>query len=76
MAQAAESGKDAIMIGAGLKLPLFQGAYSDGVAAARASARAARADRRARIDRGWAELSATLSQLRNGRRRIVLFRDT
>lgn len=71
-----DSGKDAVVVGAGLKVPLWQGSYSDSVEAARADARAHRADQRALIDRAESELTATLADLRDATRRVDLYRVT
>lgn len=71
-----DSGKDALMLSAGLRLPLWQGSYGESVDAARAEARAEHAEQRALLDRAIAELETTLSQLRDAVRRVALFRTT
>jgi len=76
MAGQADSGKDAVMVGVGLRLPLWQGSYGDSVEAARAEAEAARADGRAAADRATAELDSALATLRDAVRRVRLHRDT
>lgn len=72
----ADSGRDAVVLGGGLRLPLWQGSYADAEAAARAEARAFRAERRALADRAAAEAIAGLAALRDAVRRVVVFRDT
>jgi cobalt-zinc-cadmium efflux system outer membrane protein len=71
----ADSGKDALVLGGGLRLPLWQGSYADAEAAARADARAFRAERRALADRAAAEAIAGLAALRDAARRVTVFRD-
>ncbi len=72
----AESGKDAVILGASVRLPLWQGSYDDAVAAAEADARAQRAEQQALIDQAEAELVATLAQLADAARRVRLYRET
>ena len=76
MAGQADSGKDAVMVGVGLRLPLWQGSYGDSVQAAEAEAEAARADGRAATDRATAELRSTLASLRDAVRRVRLHEGT
>ena len=76
MPNAPESGKDAIIVGAGLRVPLWQGSYSDAEAAARAEAQAHRAQRRSAIDGAMAELERSLSAVRDSARRVGLHRHT
>lgn len=71
-----ESGKDAVILGAGIRVPLWQASYADSVAAARSEANAQRAEQRAAIDKALAELETQLSSVRNAVRRVSLFRDT
>lgn len=70
------SGKDAITVGAGIRLPLWQGNYSDSIAAARADARAQRAEQRALMDRAIAELESALANVRDAVRRVELYKRT
>ena len=72
----ADSGKDAVVVGAGMRLPLWQGSYADAIAAARAEARAQRADQRAQTDRALAELESALAALRDAARRVERYRNT
>ncbi|MCA9600377.1 MAG: TolC family protein, partial [Myxococcales bacterium] len=72
----ADSGKDAVIVGAGIRIPLWQGSYSDSIAAARADARAQRADQRALEDRASAELTTSLSNVEDAVRRVALYRGT
>ena len=72
----AGSGRDAIIVGAGVRLPLWQGSYSEGIQAAQAESRAQRAERRALVERAEAELAATLANLRDATRRVELYRVT
>lgn len=72
----ADSGKDAVIVGAGIRIPLWQGSYSDSIAAARADARAQRADQRALADRAAAELTTSLSNVEDAVRRAALYRGT
>ncbi len=71
-----DSGKDAVMVGAGMSVPLWQGAYDDGIRAARAEAEANRSDQAAAEDRALAELEASLSAVRDAVRRVKLYKTT
>lgn len=71
-----ESGKDAVMVGVGLRVPLWQGLYTHEVAAERAAAEAVRADQQARGDRAVADLEAVLAQLRDSERRSRVLSET
>jgi outer membrane protein, heavy metal efflux system len=71
-----DSGKDAVMVGAGVRVPLWQGSYSDSVAAAHADARARRADQQAMTDRAVADLESALSRVRDAVRRVDLYENT
>src|SRR5690606_37479280 len=53
-----------------------QGSYSDSIAAARADARAQRADQQALADRAAAELTTSLSNVADAVRRAALYRGT
>lgn len=70
------SGRDAVVVGAGVRIPLWQASYSDGVAAARAESRAREAERRSALDQAQAALTSTLADLRDATRRIGLYRST
>jgi len=72
----AGSGRDAVIVGAGIRIPLWQGSYSDSIAAAEAESRAHRADQRSLVDRAEAELASTLANLRDATRRVDLYRVT
>lgn len=71
-----DSGKDAVVVGAGVRVPLWQGSYSDSEDAARAEARAYRADRRAASNRSLAQLDMVLSRVRDSARRARLIQGT
>lgn len=70
------SGRDAVIVGAGIRLPLWQGSYSDSIEAAEAESRAHRAERRSLVDRAEAEVTSTLANLRDATRRVELYRVT
>lgn len=70
------SGRDAVIVGAGIRIPLWQGSYSDSIEAAEAESRAHRADQRSLVDRAEAELASTLANLRDATRRVDLYRVT
>ncbi|MBW2460768.1 MAG: TolC family protein [Deltaproteobacteria bacterium] len=70
------SGRDAVIVGAGIRLPLFQGSYSDGIDAARADANAERAEQEAATELAVGELEAALSAVRNSVRRVRLYHTT
>lgn len=71
-----DSGKDAVMLGAGMSVPLWQGIYSDGVEAAHDEASAQRSEQRAAADRAVAELEASLAAVRDAARRVNLYEHT
>jgi outer membrane protein TolC len=71
-----DSGKDAVMIGAGVRIPLWQGSYAESEVSARAMARAQRADERAVLERAVSEFKTTLSQVRDAIRRVKLYEET
>ena len=70
------SGRDAVIVGAGIRIPLWQGSYSDSIEAAEAESRAHLADQRSLVDRAEAELASTLANLRDATRRVDLYRVT
>lgn len=72
----ADSGKDAVMVGAGLTLPLWQGISADQEDAAKADATAQRADLAAAENQALAELEASLAAIRDGVRRVQLYQST
>jgi outer membrane protein TolC len=71
-----ESGKDALVVSAGLSLPLWFGSYSDAVDSAEASSRSHRAMGEASQREAEAKLATALSNLRDAQRRIVLNKNT
>jgi cobalt-zinc-cadmium efflux system outer membrane protein len=71
-----DNGKDAVIVGVGVALPLWQSNYKDSVEAHHSDARAYHADARAARDRTVANLQNTLSDLRDAYRRIDLYRGT
>mgnify|MGYP000400668464 CR=1 FL=1 len=71
-----QSGQDAVAVGAGVRVPLWQRAYSGGVDAAEAEGRASRADREAALDRAQAQLKTQFSEVRESARRIDLYEGT
>lgn len=71
-----DSGKDAVIVGVGIRVPLWQGSYADSVAAAEADARAQLAEQSALLDRVEAELATTLANLRDATRRVEIYRGT
>jgi len=71
-----DSGQDAVIIGVGIRVPLWQGSYADSVAAAEADSRAQLAEQRALLDRVEAELTTTLANLRDATRRVEIYRGT
>lgn len=70
------SGRDAVIVGAGLRLPLWQASYSDSIEAAEAESRAHQAEQRSLVDRAEAELVSTLANLRDATRRVEFYRAT
>ena len=65
-----QGGQDAVAVGVGLQLPIWQRRYASGISAAEASARAARADARGQADLAVSQLDATLAQVRDQARRV------
>ncbi|MCA9699500.1 MAG: TolC family protein [Myxococcales bacterium] len=76
MSGVADSGKDAVMIGLGIDVPLWQGNYAHEQKAAEADAAAARSEWAAARDRAGADLAVTLTRLRDSARRVLLNEDT
>ncbi len=71
-----DSGKDAVMIGAGIRVPLFFGSYADAARALQAEARAERAEEQSQKLRALSELDAHSAAVRDAARRAALYRDT
>lgn len=71
-----DSGKDALMVGAGMTIPLWRGNYSDSATAARAEASAARSERASAEIQAIYELKSSLSAVRDAVRRMSLYRYT
>lgn len=71
-----KSGQDAVIVSAGLSVPLWGRNYRDAMGAARAEGAAHRADRDAALQAADASLEAASSAVRDAQRRIELYRDT
>jgi len=71
-----DSGKDPIVVSAGLSVPLWAGSYSDAERAARAAAKAHEADADAATRRAEAALEMALSDVRDAFRRAQLYAKT
>lgn len=71
-----DSGKDAVVAGVGLRVPLWQGTYGHDVAAERAVADARRSEQQAGGDRALAELEGVLSTIRDSERRARVLSGT
>jgi outer membrane protein TolC len=71
-----KSGQDAVIVTAGLSVPLWGRNYRDAMSAARAEGAAHRADRDAALQTADAQLAAALSAVRDAQRRIDLYRST
>jgi outer membrane protein TolC len=71
-----DSGKDAVALGVGLKVPLWQGTYGHDVAAARRTEESLRARRQARDDELQAAVDATAARVRDSARRVQLVEQT
>jgi len=71
-----KSGQDAVIVTAGLSVPLWGRNYRDAMSAARAEGAAHRADRDAALRTADAQLTAALSAVRDAQRRIDLYRNT
>lgn len=72
----ADSGKDAIALGVGMTVPLWQGAYGHDVAAARHTEASLRARRLAGQDELQAAVEATAARVRDSARRVRLVEQT
>jgi outer membrane protein TolC len=71
-----KSGQDAVIVTAGLSVPLWGRNYRDAMSAARAEGAAHRADRDAALQSADAQLVAALSAVRDAQRRTDLYRHT
>jgi len=76
MDDVADSGRDAVVLRVGLRLPLWQGAARGSEAAAEAEARAFAAEAEEAVTRAEAELDRALSGLSDSHRRIDLYETT
>lgn len=76
MAGVADSGKDALVVSAGMSLPIWFGSYSDAADAAKATSRSHEARREASQRDAEAMLAAALANLRDAQRRIDLNKST
>ena len=70
------SGQDAVIVTAGLSLPIWGPSYRDAMGAARAEGEAYRAERDAALQMADARLEAAISAVRDAQRRIDLYRNT
>lgn len=71
-----DSGKDAVIVGAGVSVPIWQGNYADGAQAARSEAKAERSEQRAAENNAIFELEASLAAVRDASRRVGLHEHT
>ncbi len=71
-----DNGKDAVIVSAGLSVPLWGQSYSDSIAAARATSRSHAAMREAGLREAEAMLEASLADVKDAERRIVLYEKT
>ena len=71
-----DSGKDAVLVGVGVSVPLWQRNYKESVEAHKSESRAYQADGRAAVDRAVAEFHAVLADLRDAKRRMALYQTT
>lgn len=76
MPEVPDSGKDAVMVGAGVRVPLWQGSYRDSIQAAQAESRAQLAEQESQRLRTTVALTTTLSRLRDSARRVEFYRQT
>jgi outer membrane protein TolC len=72
----ADSGKDPVMVAASINLPLWRDKYRAGEREAKARQRTAVRQRQERENRLLAELELALFGMREGERRIELYRDS
>jgi len=71
-----DSGKDAVVAGVGLRIPLWQGTYTHEISAQRRMADALRSEHAARGDRAIADLASALSSVRDSERRVRVLSGT
>ena len=71
-----DSGKDAVILGGGIQIPLWQSSYSDAVNSAQARAKGARHLKQAQLDRAAAALTAAYVRTVDEARRIHLHERT
>ncbi|MBT8468496.1 MAG: TolC family protein [Deltaproteobacteria bacterium] len=71
-----KSGQDAVIVTAGLSVPLWGRSYRDAMAAERAEGAAYLADRDAALYAADAQLEAAMAGVRDAQRRIELYRNT
>ena len=71
-----KSGQDAVIVTAGLSVPLWGRNYRDAMSAARAEGAAHRADRDAALQTADAQLTSAISAVRDAQRRIDLYGNT
>ena len=71
-----DSGQDAVIVSAGLSIPLWGRSYREEAEAARANGAAYRADEEAAVLRADAAVAAALAAVRDAHRRILLYRNT
>ncbi len=64
-----DAGKDAVAVGVGVKVPLWQGSYGHDVEAARATERAWRAEQQVEADRLLAEVEGLVAEVQDTARR-------
>lgn len=71
-----DSGQDAVVVGVGVSVPLWQRRYGEDIAAAEATASALRADQQARADQVAAAVAQAAAQVRDSARRIQIYGGT
>jgi outer membrane protein TolC len=71
-----DSGKDPLVVSAGLSIPLWASSYSEAAEAAKAAASAHRADREAAEMRAEGAFDSTYADLNDAQRRIALYERT
>ncbi len=76
IATVADDGKDAVIVGAGMSIPLWQGSYQDSVDAAQSAASAQRAEAQNAKNSALAEVDSSLAAVRNAIRRVDLYQNT
>ncbi len=71
-----DSGKDAVIVGGGMSIPLWQSLYDDSAAASRAAARSSLAEAESARDQAARDLAITLARIDDSARRVALHRHT